>query len=117
MTAATYGAYPTPHRLLPSRPIPLSGAIMNIWTSFAAVAMSSVCLVSLEGCAPALAQQATAPTAPARAQAMPMDMGQDSSSNPAAVAATPPPQSPATAAAQAKFDTLTKLIGKWSAPM
>jgi hypothetical protein len=89
---------------------------MNFRTSFTAFAMCSFCLISLEGCAPALAQQATAPAAPAPAQApsMAMDMGQGSPSSPAAGHA---PQSAAVAAAQAKFDTLTKLIGKWSAPM
>ena len=85
---------------------------MNLWTSFTALVTYSLCLISLEGSAPALAQQ---PTAPAAAQAMDMDMGQGSSSSP--TAAVHAPQSAATAAAQAKFATLTKLIGKWAAPM
>jgi hypothetical protein len=90
---------------------------MNIWTSSMALAMGSLCLLSLEGCAPALAKQPTAPAAPAAAPAMDMDMGQGSPSNPTAADAGHAPQSAATAAAQAKFDTLTKLIGKWAAPM
>ena len=86
---------------------------MNFRTSFTAFAMCSFGLLSLAGCTPALAQQPTAPSAPAPAQAM--DMGQGSSSNPAAAGHAPP--SAAVAAAQAKFDTLTKLMGKWSASM
>ena len=86
---------------------------MNFRTSFTAFAMCSFGLLSLEGCTPALAQQPAAPSAPAPAQAM--DMGQGSSSNPAAAGHAPP--SAAVAAAQAKFDTLTKLMGKWSASM
>jgi hypothetical protein len=85
---------------------------MNTWTSFTALVTYSLCLLSLEGSAPALAQQ---PTAPAAAQAMDMDMGQGSSSGP--TAAVHAPLSADAAAAQAKFDTLTKLIGKWAAPM
>lgn len=102
---------------------------MNVWTSSTALAICSLCLLCLEGCAPALAKQPAVPTVPAAAQAQQptvqtapaaaqaMDMGPDSSSNPTSAEASHAPQSAATAAAKAKFDTLTKLIGKWAAPM
>ena len=88
---------------------------MNIWTSFTALATYSLCLLSLEGSSPAVAKQPTAPAAPVASQTMDMDMGQGTPSNP--TAAVHAPQSADAAAAQAKFDTLTKLIGKWAAPM
>lgn len=129
MTEATYGAFPRRTDCCHLDNDPLPGANMNIWTLSTALAMCSSSLVSLEGCAPALAKQPTPQGAPVAAQAQQsavptataagqaMDMGEGNSSTPTAPEGAHTAQSAATAAAQAKFDTLTKLIGKWAAPM